>query len=285
MTKPIKYTINENYFDDVNTEEKAYILGLLYADGCNSFDKYNSITLTLKSEDKYILEKISKIIFKNFRPLYHVKEHNIQIGDKVYKCSDQYTLNIVNKHMSSKLNELGVVKNKSNVITFPYFINKNLYRHFIRGYFDGDGCITKVNRESKNTKYTEYMASFVSNREFCMNVKNILSQEININPLIIKHKNVFRLQMFGNNISELFLKWIYENNTICLKRKEKLYNELIEYKKNKKKEKQEKYKNIMFSKLRNQYSLYINDGYGKRKHRGYYKTLKSAQEAFKRMSN
>ncbi len=66
-----KYTINEHYFDNIDTHEKAYILGFLYADGCNK--TYQScVELTLHSKDEEILHKINKAINSN-KPISYVK--------------------------------------------------------------------------------------------------------------------------------------------------------------------------------------------------------------------
>ena len=51
-----KYTLNENYFDIIDTQEKAYIVGLLFSDGCIS-EINNAISISLKEEDKDILFK------------------------------------------------------------------------------------------------------------------------------------------------------------------------------------------------------------------------------------
>ena len=49
-----KHIINEKYFDSIDSEDKAYFLGLLFADGCVAKNGYN-ICLTLKNNDKHIL--------------------------------------------------------------------------------------------------------------------------------------------------------------------------------------------------------------------------------------
>ena len=56
-----KYPIQEDFFDVIDTEEKAYVLGLLYADGYNNTDR-NSVSLSLKESDKEILEKVTSLI-------------------------------------------------------------------------------------------------------------------------------------------------------------------------------------------------------------------------------
>lgn len=62
-----KYNVNENYFDNIDTPNKAYILGLLYADG-NNHIKNNTVSIALQEEDVEILRLINKEI-ESDRPL------------------------------------------------------------------------------------------------------------------------------------------------------------------------------------------------------------------------
>lgn len=74
-----KYTFNKNYFEKIDSEDKAYFLGLLYADGCNSTSatqNHASIVLNLQEGDKEILEKFMKYINSNKPLLYRPKQEN-----------------------------------------------------------------------------------------------------------------------------------------------------------------------------------------------------------------
>jgi len=124
---PAPYTINENYFDVIDTPNKAYILGMLYADGCNTTG--NKIKLALQDIDKEILEKIKEEI-QSDKPLGFYRR-----SDKNPKHHDIYELVIYNKHMSEQLNSLGCIPRKSLVLHFPDFIENDLMSHFIRGLF------------------------------------------------------------------------------------------------------------------------------------------------------
>src|SRR5271155_4421936 len=57
-----KYPVNDNFFEDIDTEEKAYYLGLLFADGCNHSGRVNKIELSLAKQDVYILERLSQLL-------------------------------------------------------------------------------------------------------------------------------------------------------------------------------------------------------------------------------
>lgn len=129
-----KYSLNENYFDTIDTPNKAYILGLLYSDGCNIVST-NTIKLELQDRDKKILEKICSEISYN-GPIKYTPLHK-----KNPNWRDTYRITITNQHISKRLSDLGMVANKSLILKFPSFLKNELIPHFIRGYLDGDGHI------------------------------------------------------------------------------------------------------------------------------------------------
>ena len=54
-----KYTVDDSFFDVIDTQNKAYILGLLYADGCN-YEDNNLIKIDLVQEDQDPLLKVKE---------------------------------------------------------------------------------------------------------------------------------------------------------------------------------------------------------------------------------
>lgn len=199
------YEINEHYFDDINTQEKAYILGLLYADGCN-VAKSNVISIGLQEKDKELLEVIAKLLGSN-KPLHihHSKRPNAQ---------DIYSLELVSRHMSDVLNNIGMLPQKSLVATFPN-IENNLIRHFVRGYFDGDGYISKP---EKSGCQIEIMGTLM----FCESLKSILLNE-GIDCYIRqtgRPETSTRYLVIGKQLEcEKFCSYIYSDATIYMKRK------------------------------------------------------------------
>jgi len=212
-----KYTLNESYFDIINTEGKAYFLGLLYADGYNNENR-NCVQITLQERDKEILEIFNSELASN-RPL-------LFINQKKYNTNAQntYRLSISSKKISDKLKELGCPQKKSFIIKFPGkgIISNDLLRHFIRGYFDGDGSFSYHHNKSCNCY--QYSSSIVSTENFCLQLSIILKNILNINCFIDKrHKNkntpTRQLHISGTNQVMKFLKWIYDNSKVNLKRK------------------------------------------------------------------
>lgn len=132
------YKINDSFFDEIDCEEKAYILGFMYADGCNEINpekcKY-SISMSQLHQDIDILEKINQAMNSNYPIQIRLQKEN-----RKQKC----VLSISSKKLSNALCKLGCSKAKTFLIRFPkenQYFNENLMHHFIRGYFDGDGCI------------------------------------------------------------------------------------------------------------------------------------------------
>ena len=135
---------NENVFDQIDTEEKAYWLGFIYADGYISSDPLNGkshyqFEITLSAKDREHLEKFAKFIgYPN-----GVKE-KISTRSGVDTTYESVRILISSKHLWETLNNYGCTPKKSLTLKFPnktIFKDESLIRHFIRGYFDGDGTL------------------------------------------------------------------------------------------------------------------------------------------------
>ena len=204
-----KYTLNEHYFDIVDTEEKAYIIGLLMADGNIS---HNRLSLSLVESDRHILDKINSLLDSN-RPLYF-----INYSQKNQNWKDQYCLLISNKYMCNILKSLGIKENKSLILEYPEWLPDNLFMHFIRGFIDGDGCILKTRNGIEIT----------STYNFCATVKEKIYKLLNIEAGIHKDKrrdNSYSLYIKNYIGTKTFLDYIYKDATIYLNRKYNIYKE------------------------------------------------------------
>ena len=209
-----KYPIQEDFFDKIDTEEKAYVLGLLYADGYNNTDR-NSVKLTLKESDKEILEKISSVI-QPTKPLGLYRTNKSQKGFE--NSQNAVSLTIANKHISQRLVELGCGKAKTHNLIFPTEeqVPKHLQRHFVRGYFDGDGSVS-------GDKQKQFC--FVGTINFLLPLQQILIEELGFSKTKLdqRHKDredsIRALRYCGINQCIKFRDWLYEDSTIYLKRK------------------------------------------------------------------
>jgi len=217
------YTINENFFDKIDGEIKAYLLGLLYADGCNSA-KIGRLAITLQEEDKHILERFNLEINSN-RPLVYYT-----LNKKNPNHKNVYKLIISNKHMSAQLAKIGCVQAKSLILEFPSEDVLPLYlvRHFIRGYFDGDGCFTFTKRKESKYNYNkpnqyQWTLSIVSTSIFCDKIQNIIKDKFNTTCSIVKNPEKYKgdtvvLKKSGKDALQI-MDWLYLDMKIGLTRK------------------------------------------------------------------
>lgn len=127
-----KCKINEIFFNKWSPK-MAYVLGYLYADGSLSDCSYiRAKYISVTSIDKDRIELFKKLL---------KSEHNIKIELPLTKDSHaRYTLRIGSHKLYKRLGELGLYPNKSLNVKFPH-VPSPLLNHFIRGYFDGDGCV------------------------------------------------------------------------------------------------------------------------------------------------
>lgn len=206
------YDINENYFDAIDDQNKAYILGLLYADG-NRSGSSNTITINLQERDRDILDKIKHCIgFSG--PLHYIDYH----GE--WNRQNQWKLAFSNKHMAEQLYQYGVVPNKEFKVEFPTFLDEELLPHFIRGYLDGDGCIVK---SEKRVSMTGTIMLLSGIKEY---VESILGIHFSIQHYKKKNPITCDIRVAGRNQCKKFLDYIYDNATIYLNRKYELYQTL-----------------------------------------------------------
>jgi transposase len=128
-TRNRKYFFDLNFFEKIDTEEKAYWLGFLMADGYVAYK--GVISLALQEKDFNHIELFKKSINCENIPIIYNKK------------TKSYRINISSIKMAEDLIKLGCIQKKSLILKFPNYnkIPKQLIHHFMRGYFDGDGCI------------------------------------------------------------------------------------------------------------------------------------------------
>lgn len=208
-----KYCVNSHYFDEILNQNQAYILGFLYADGCMIDQNNNySIQLFLQECDKEIIEKISNELDSTY-PIRFRDYQNAKI-----KSKNQYGIKIEDKIMYNSLMKFGLTPRKSLTLEYPTTLGKNLEKHFIRGYFDGDGGFGVYEKGSTCCIMSTFM--------FCEKVKEIVEREVGVHCSIYHYKNgktTSTLQISGRRQIKKFLDWLYDGAEMFLKRKHDKY--------------------------------------------------------------
>ena len=214
------YSVNDEYFDNIDTQNKAYFLGFLFADGNNCMQK-TTISLSLQEKDRDILEKL-RIDAGSNKPLRFISSERKRNNGEWYNYKDKYALTVCNKHLCERLSELGCVPNKSLVLKFPDYLSDEMLPHFIRGYFDGDGCIVDAKSGNHNINLT-------STKDFCISVQNIVfnlfCMKSYIYPASNKNGITYVWTLRKKHDVKTFLDWIYKDAELYLERK---YNRYIE---------------------------------------------------------
>lgn len=147
--------------------------------------------------------------------------------NNIGKVFEYVYLNFHSKHMSRHLATLGVVEAKSYEITFPEWLHENLYNHFIRGLIDGDGWIylPKNNKNSPNV-------GLICTRQINNFLKEYFDKKLNLKSYLVKaYKQdiniMCEIRVKNYHRCKIFLDWLYNDATIFLQRKYKIYQNFL----------------------------------------------------------
>ena len=199
-----KYYFDENYFEVIDTPEKAYWLGFILADGYNNQDR-GFLNINLNSIDHHHLEKFVDAIEGDYN-MITIRQHSITGNNMSCLC-------INSRKMSNDLAKLNILQGKSANEHIPPNIPKILIKDFIRGIIDGDGHI--------NSRRIDIISSI----EVLTFIQEYLHEtcSININK-ICDHCNTFRIYICKNR--DIVLKHLYYKNCLSLDRKQKIVDTL-----------------------------------------------------------
>lgn len=205
-----RYKINEAYFEKIDSEDKAYILGLLYADGSVSREGFY-----LKMKDEDILLKIKNKL-----------EAEQPVKWITYEGYYSYLFSISSQKMSRDLTLKGCFVNKTYTLKFPTKkqVPIKLIRHFLRGFFDGDGHLGITdNLSTCRFDFTSAATDFLNG------AREIISKISISNGSLHKESgisNAWHLKYSGRQVKQI-LEWLYKDATIFMKRK---YDKFMIYK-------------------------------------------------------
>lgn len=152
-----KYNINQDYFKTWS-HNMAYVLGFWFADGCIYGGKMFDITQSKR--DKYILKAIAKEL-----------EYEGNLYDDVDRQSSRINFSCV--VIYNDIIALGGEERKSLTLKFPQ-VPKEYLPDFIRGFFDGDGCVMNLKNNRLNSAFT------CGSRIFLESLLEVLREEADI---------------------------------------------------------------------------------------------------------
>jgi len=213
----IKY--NENYFEKIDKPEKAYFLGLIFSDGCVETEKRKRLIIKLHKKDVEILEKFKK---------------SIEFEGSVWfsKKRDMCEISLSGKKLIEDLSKYGLIQNKTKKLQYPeidYEID------FIRGYFDGDGCIRvkhdkRTNKKNGNFVIVSGCVNFLTK----LNIRMSKLLDIKINKLYGPANKEYKyISWSGLSDLEKIYESFYKIDSVFLERKKQIFDEVYKLHKTK----------------------------------------------------
>ena len=220
VTVKKKLVFDEHIFDSIDTEEKAYWLGFIWADGCvvNSYveRKSCSVEIGISIKDFNHLEKFCEFIGLPKDRIHIRKTKETTVNGKLVNPGLSCRVQLSSKHMWNQLINLGCCPNKTYNEIFPcldIFKTPDLIHHFIRGFFDGDGW---VYIDCQNHLIT----GICGQEQFLIELRKLLPVKLqNISLYKIPNTEVIRVLKWAVDNSKIFLNYIYKDATIWLDRK------------------------------------------------------------------
>ena len=202
-----------DYFENIDTPLKAYFLGFLFADGCVYTDGATPrLCFSLKEEDNYVL--------------YTLKEELNTESDVSFSFRDNMcTLSITSEKLCSDLMCHGMTPHKETR-TQPINIPEELTSHFIRGYFDGDGCICL--RKSHDILHKRAVVSFAGKFELLSYIRDVLTKVGISYKQVLEESKTYCVRWSAQKDVLIFANYIYSgDNIFALKRKTQIFLDYI----------------------------------------------------------
>ena len=197
----IKWQTNRNYFSRIDTPEKAYVLGLVVADGHVREDGYK-LEIALAESDADLLRAVAREMNCD-APLGWMTNHlDGSRMRRLYLCGRQ---------LVNDLNALGLFHDKSETATYPAVVPA-LEGHLVRGIWDGDGSIEPHQFDVVGTSAVLDGVVAAAERHTGCSLRRRMSG-----------KNKAYHYAYGTRRDTDVLHWIYSGATIALERKQKAY--------------------------------------------------------------
>ena len=219
-----RYYHDEDYFEVIDTPEKAYWLGFIYADGFIESKRIGcgnqKLGITLAECDADHLDKFKQHIFST-NPI------KVYAGSG-YCAEGRYAkILLTSQKMVNDLKNKGVHENKTYELNFPStkIVSKKLQRHFVRGYFDGDGSLSYWTRHGVTKESRNYLLGFTGTYSVLDGINSFFGKKLIIKP----HNEAHEINFGGNQQLKKFLKLLYKDATVYLDRKYEIYLDFLKY--------------------------------------------------------
>jgi hypothetical protein len=213
-----RHQFDKNYFENIDSKDKAYFLGFLISDGCNNLN--GAIVLELIQCDLHILNLFQEKIKHTGDIKHYHKISPLQSTSKLIFCS---------KKASKDLTNLGCIPAKTHHTYFPD-IPEEFHSHFIRGVFDGDGCISFAKRQRKKGLEISPVFAICGNFKLMDKIQQILIDQCELNKTKLsktKSKDIVNINYAGRIQVKRIYNYLYKDcDDLYLTRKKEKFEEI-----------------------------------------------------------
>lgn len=223
-----KLVLDGNYFEIIDTPDKAYWLGFIAADGCVIRHKTKSwLQIGLQKRDREHLEKLRGALQSEVSIIDVMYKNKGKWGEYVDGKPHYYSrLHICSTKIVNDLERLGICQRKSKNGIIPWAGDKHLLRHYYRGVVDGDGSIGEYNLKNG---LIQWKVSLVGCFELLESFVCYIHNEIGVRkPKICKVGKIFCVSYGGKNTPYKIIKFLYEGEGSSLQRKAQIAKLIIE---------------------------------------------------------
>jgi hypothetical protein len=225
------HSLNEDFFDTLNPLS-AYWLGFIMADGCiHEKNHLHQIKIHLAIKDEQHLLNFCNDIEYGGKLSYH-KANSITAKGYTYATTPSVTASITSKKLTQSIINLGCIPNKTKFgCQLSDAITDDLFPHFLRGYFDGDGSIVIDNQLRKGENSIKQLSLFLlGDHDFLDTIRNRIVNILDVNlPKISKRQGIDCVKWAGNKQCMKIYDWMYKDAERYLSRKKEKYDEFKEY--------------------------------------------------------
>lgn len=218
------YEYNENYFNTIDTPEKAYWLGFIYADGFITKRTHGNHVFGITLAEKEPLEKLNKCMNSNKKIGEYIHTTGFSTG-----TNKEYKLAFCSPQLVSDLEKWGCVERKTFKLKFPHFLSKDLIPHFVRGFFDGDGSVFLHIQKNYGKEYVNLGITICGTEEYlkdfakaCNLPENIVYKDHR------KQTDCWSIKLASNIRCLTMYHFMYKNaGDLCLSRKRQKFEDFI----------------------------------------------------------
>lgn len=220
--------VRQNFFEKIETEIQAYLLGFYAADG-NINEKRKTFRIHLQKIDEELVFLYKDLICPDAR-MFSTKEKLVKRKNgKVITAHETTGIDINSSKICNDLVKLGIGYNKTySELSIPN-INENLIKHFVRGYFDGDGTITgwycKPDLKWHKNERVRIQVSICGKTKTMLNEIKIFFAKYGIKSTICfsNRDQMYQLSVPKSQLKKLY-KLFYEDSYFYLSRKFNKFN-------------------------------------------------------------